>query len=198
MRNAADDQRVRSTRAQLRKAYTALLSEKPVNKVTVAELCDRAGIHRSTFYAHFKDIYDLQSHLEDELFSEFIQTIAHADLSAIKLQDPVPRFMVMLFDFIKRNEDLCQVFLSENSDGRFVMRILMAARESTLEDLGLIYKKASASQLETYFTFMASGCIGLLEFWLRNGLTESAEEMARITNLMTAGGTAFLENPSAS
>lgn len=198
MRNTADDQRVRTTRVQLRKAYTNLLSEKPVNKATVAELCSRAGIHRSTFYAHFKDIYDLQAHLEDELFSEFMQTMAQADLSTVKVRDPVPRFMVMLFDFIKRNEDLCQVFLSEHSDGRFVLRLLMAARESTIVELGRLYKKASASQLEMYFTFMASGCIGLLEHWLRSGLTESAEEMARITNLMTAGGTAFLENPSAS
>ena len=34
-------------------------SEKRVEKVTVTEICQRAGVNRKTFYYHFKDIRDL-------------------------------------------------------------------------------------------------------------------------------------------
>lgn len=32
---------------------------KPIEKVTVTELCEEAGVNRKTFYYHFKDIEDL-------------------------------------------------------------------------------------------------------------------------------------------
>ena len=36
-----------------------LIREKPLNKVTVTEICQASGIKRPTFYYHFKDKYDL-------------------------------------------------------------------------------------------------------------------------------------------
>ena len=65
-----DDRRVRRTRAQLRRALTQLLAEKELRSITVRELTDRADVNRGTFYAHYRDIYDLMEHLENEFFTE--------------------------------------------------------------------------------------------------------------------------------
>ena len=56
---ARSDQRTRLTRMLIRQAFTSLLKEKPVQSISVKELCERAGINRGTFYAHYTDIYDL-------------------------------------------------------------------------------------------------------------------------------------------
>ena len=36
-----------------------LLLKKPLTKITINDIAEDCGIHRMTFYYHFKDIYDL-------------------------------------------------------------------------------------------------------------------------------------------
>lgn len=54
-----------STAKRKERIWTSLLSlleEKPLDEVTVEDICQRADIHRTTFYNHFNDIYDLISY----------------------------------------------------------------------------------------------------------------------------------------
>lgn len=53
------DERTRRTRTRLSNALVALILEKPIDKLTVQEVLDRAGVGRSTFYLHFRDKDDL-------------------------------------------------------------------------------------------------------------------------------------------
>ena len=62
------DRRVRRTKAQLRQALTELLREKDLRSITVRELTERADVNRGTFYAHYKDIYDMLEQCEAQLF----------------------------------------------------------------------------------------------------------------------------------
>jgi len=188
-----NDLRVRNTKKRLRQTFAQLMSEKPLQNITVAELCARAEINRSTFYAHYSDIFDLQKKLENEIFMEFQMTLAQVDLAENFSADKVPIFMVTMFDFLKRNADMCAVFLGPYSDRQFVTNLLDIAKETTMIQYGQIYKKASTHELELFYTFIAYGCIGLLEYWMRNGFAESVEEMAQLSNLMIMQGASFLE-----
>lgn len=188
-----NDLRVVNTKKRLRQTFARLMSEKSIQNITVAELCARAEINRSTFYAHYTDIYDLQQKLEQEIYAEFQATLAQVDLTNSSSQDSVPLFMVTMFGFLKRNADMCAVFLGPHSDRKFVMELLDIAKETTIDQYGRAYKKASAHQLELFYTFIAYGCIGLLEYWMKNGFTESVEEMARLSNQMIMQGASFLE-----
>ena len=53
------DARVRYTLNVLKKSFLSLLEEKPVNKISVKEVCEHAELNRATFYTHFNDCYDL-------------------------------------------------------------------------------------------------------------------------------------------
>ncbi len=55
----------------IRGAFTDLLRQKPIQNITIKELCERAGINRGTFYSHYTDIYDLRDNIEDEMTREF-------------------------------------------------------------------------------------------------------------------------------
>ena len=46
------DARVRYTKMVVKESLMELLRVKPVAKVTVTEICERAGINRATFDAH--------------------------------------------------------------------------------------------------------------------------------------------------
>lgn len=53
------DRRTLKTQRQLKKVFVKLLHDKPIDKITVAELARESDIGRGTFYIHFKDVYDL-------------------------------------------------------------------------------------------------------------------------------------------
>ena len=192
MKSEKNDLRVRTTKKILRQTFARLMAEKPLQNITVAELCNRAKINRSTFYAHYSDIYDLQQMLEQEIYVEFMATLSQVDLASNFSEDQVPVFMLTIFRFLKRNADMCAVFLGPNSDRQFVMKLLNTAKGTTMIQYGQLYKKASAHQLELFYTFIAYGCIGLLEYWMRNGFSESVEEMAQLSNQMIMKGASFL------
>lgn len=59
MKSKGKDYRTRVTKMLIRKAFTDMLKEKPIQSITIKELCETAGINRGTFYSHYSDIYDL-------------------------------------------------------------------------------------------------------------------------------------------
>lgn len=64
------DARVRYTKMVIRNSLLELLRIKPIAKITVTEICERADINRATFYAHYSDPSDLLHSLEAEVIEE--------------------------------------------------------------------------------------------------------------------------------
>jgi AcrR family transcriptional regulator len=66
-------------------ALLALLVERPLEELTVAELCRRAGVNRATFYGHWAD----QRALASEAFTELIDRLAEVTQDELgELDDP--------------------------------------------------------------------------------------------------------------
>lgn len=74
------DRRIRKTEQALRNAFTQLLHEKDFSQITVKELCGRADINKSTFYLHYKDLYDLASRMKRQLLESVYAIIAEYDI----------------------------------------------------------------------------------------------------------------------
>jgi AcrR family transcriptional regulator len=64
------DPRVKRTRELLVRAFNELLEEKGHSGLTVQEIAERATINRATFYAHFRDQYELFDYVISEAFRE--------------------------------------------------------------------------------------------------------------------------------
>ena len=66
------DRRVQRTRRILRDALSTLLQERNWDEIGVQDICERADVGRSTFYAHYADKEDLlQGSLEQ--LRDFLQ-----------------------------------------------------------------------------------------------------------------------------
>lgn len=50
-------------------AFWEIYREKSINKITIKELMDKAGYHRSVFYTYFKDIYDLLEQEQEDKYT---------------------------------------------------------------------------------------------------------------------------------
>ena len=78
------DKRILKTRKCLKDALIGLTAEKPVEKITVKEICERANTGRVTFYTYYQDKYDLLA----ECFWDAQQRIAEAFRTAQKETNP--------------------------------------------------------------------------------------------------------------
>ncbi len=184
------DQRTRLTRMLLRKALTGLLQQKPIQSITIKELCAAAGINRGTFYAHYTDIYDLLSQMEEEMLADF-QDALRPLLDDQEALTPT-KITAGIFNCIKENADLCIVTLGPYGDKKFAARLLALGQEHYFQSYTKNFDGASRAQLEYYYAFVSSGCIGLLEKWLHDGMAASAAQVAQIAESIMLHGISFL------
>ncbi|HCA30580.1 MAG TPA: TetR/AcrR family transcriptional regulator, partial [Ruminococcaceae bacterium] len=66
MRKMKESRKTRYTRMVLQDSLLELMKNKPISKITIKELCETADINRTTFYAHYRDQYDLLRTIEGE------------------------------------------------------------------------------------------------------------------------------------
>ncbi len=85
MERRDQDRRVRRTRKQLQTALAALMWEKDLKDITVRELTELADVNRGTFYAHYKDLYDMRNQVEQELFRQLTEVLSAYDAESIRL-----------------------------------------------------------------------------------------------------------------
>ena len=185
------DRRVRKTRRQLRECLITLLKEKKVQDITVRELTDMADLNRGTFYLHYKDVFDLLEKTEAELQEDFNQLVCKHDAVDLKQRPSV--IFNEIYSLVYDNADLIEILLGENGDLNFVNRLKQLIREKCLKDWMEVFRSGNAAAFDAFFSFIVSGCIGLVQYWLRTGLKETPEQMAKLTEHIITKGIGVLE-----
>ena len=164
------DLRIKKTYRALFEAFTELLEEHRFEDVTVAMLCDRALIRRTTFYKHFRDKNDYFAFYIDELMSGLPQSRGDA-----KHAGDVRTLRHEVFDdamnMILAHEQLMDNILESSMSGMLTSmicdRIAHSIRErvmSTLDEGAL-----APVSLETTSEFIAGGIIRLFTKWWESG-----------------------------
>ena len=181
------DHRTRVSRLLIRRAFMDLLKRKPLQNITVKELCDAAGVNRSTFYAHYTDVGDLLRRIEEEMMAELEQAMAPLLADQEKPFNPV-EISTEIFRCLKENSDLCTVTLSDYGDKAFLLRLINMGRERCMETYLKHYPGVTPRQVEYFYAFASAGCIGLLRKWLDDGMTASAQEIAQMAESLMLQG----------
>lgn len=191
MKKIQNDHRVRVTKMMLRKAFTGLLSKKPIQSISVKELCALANVNRSTFYTHYQDIYALLEEIENDMFFAFQNALE--PLLTANEGNPV-EICMGIFECLKDNSDMCIIMLGDYSDKQFMSKLINLGREKCMETYARHFKNASPKQIDYFYTFVSSGCIALLRQWLEEGMVRSAEEIARTAEKIMSCGIGYLKN----
>lgn len=185
------DRRIRLTNGLIRRAFMTLLSEKPMQSISVKELCDLAGVNRSTFYAHYTDLEDLLRQIEDEMFEEFCDALDTLYQPGGNGLEPVV-VTTGVFQCLKDNFDLCVVTLGPHGDKNFALRLLQRGREYCFQNYARYFKGATRQQVEYCYAFISSGCIGMLGRWLEDGMQMEPAELARMAEGIIQYGYGYL------
>ncbi len=71
-----ENQRIRLSKTMLKNALMTLLRDKPMEKISVYELCAAAQINRTTFYKYYGSPYDLLTDAEGDCFSKLQELLS--------------------------------------------------------------------------------------------------------------------------
>ncbi|MGI6169352.1 MAG: TetR/AcrR family transcriptional regulator [Christensenellales bacterium] len=170
------DRRIRKTQALLRKNLTQLLKEKELKNISVSELTQRADINRSTFYLHYKDIYDLFEQIENEAMEGFMGIITKYRHQGLM---PLTPIMLELFQYISSNADIFIAILN-NKESTFLEKVLETNRPKNKKEWEVLLPTGKEEYYEYYYVFFTSGCIELIRCWFNNGMRESARQIAEL------------------
>lgn len=119
------DIRVQKTRRSITNAFLELRAKKPLEKITVRELCERAEINKSTFYAHFHDVYDLSDQLENKIIQNILHALPHPDCA---VREP-KAFTADLFTAFDTESRRMRILFSGDTSGRMIEKLYAAIGE---------------------------------------------------------------------
>lgn len=96
-------------------ALIYLLEKKDIEYITIKEICNEAGVNRSTFYLHYENINDLveetMNYINEEFMKyfnedtkEFINKIKSSKLEDLKLIEK--KYLTPYLTFIKENKKI--------------------------------------------------------------------------------------------
>lgn len=91
------DIRVEKTQKAIKQAYIELRSQKPLEKITVKELCQLACINKSTFYSHYADIYELSDVVEQEIVNSVLDDLSSSVENVAKSPEVFTREVYLAF-----------------------------------------------------------------------------------------------------
>ncbi len=107
-----------NTAVKMNKALFELLLEKNFQDITVTLICERAAVNRSTFYAHYDNIYDLLEESKKNLFSDFFRVykdiLTVNDIEGLSIEESnfiTARYIVPYLEFIKEHKEFFQVYM---------------------------------------------------------------------------------------
>lgn len=164
----AENRRVRMTKRLMKDALLELLEVKPLEKITVTDVCAAADVNRSSFYAHYQDIHALLRELEDEVLEHI--PVPEGPIGA---DSAFPAALELYFDHVQQNARLFRALILRREDARFDRRLVdavMARNRPLLEGDAGRYA----------YVFFVNGVVGLLREWLGEGCPLSSREMARL------------------
>ncbi len=183
MKEESSNRKVRYTRKVLRDSLVELLITKPISRITITELCKKADINRTTFYAHYKDQFDLLNQVEEETLSSFEDILRkHEDKRGrrelLQLTEEIVSFMA-------DNGNSIQVLLSENGDIRFQKKLFNRFIRMD-QVMNYFSSDEDDRELKEYsYIFVVNGTLGLIQHWLQSDKSVPEAQLAKMLVQLT-------------
>lgn len=158
----------------LAKSLKELSAKEPIEKITIKEITDKAGVIRPTFYNHFQDKYEL---LEWIINTELIEPML--PLISNNMQKEAVLLMLINLEkecaFYSRLIRMDGVITFEDIAHKCVRELFL----KVCEEFGLNKKPKYAWMTPEYVSgyYAQSLCFAITE-WIRNGMTVPPQELA--------------------
>lgn len=162
-------ERTQRTRQALMDAFWALYLTKGIEKITVQEVADGAGVYRSTFYEYFRDVYEVLETIENALLKQF-----ESMRSKTCCVDHLESMVDDVLSFYEQNGARIAHLLSPHGDAAFTAKALRAIKSNFMQSLNL---SPNDIQQDVLFDMISASILALLNYWYANQQQASVREV---------------------
>lgn len=172
--NTKNNRRSQDSVTRLSVAFLELV-EKPVSqRITVRQVCERAGVNRSTFYSHFRDIYDIVENAEavllDELHNELHARCSDGEIS-------IDSFFSAILEHDRKHYFFYAAIVRSDADLPALQRSKAALRRYCEDVIRSQFRNADPVEMEYYTAYFQAGLHEVIHRWIKGGCRESDQQM---------------------
>ncbi len=166
------NQRVRLTKKLLKSSLTELLKTKSIYSISIRELCERAGINRSTFYKYYENQFDLLSEMEHDMLELSMEALSAPANTGFQPLCKICRYL-------EENLQLSRLLINNNVDPKFPEKFfsLPPVQQEINHILGTNHSQAEYEYLSCFLTY---GSYQIIRMWINKENRETPEEMASL------------------
>ncbi|MGG0656946.1 TetR/AcrR family transcriptional regulator [Rummeliibacillus pycnus] len=169
------DPRALRSKRMFKEAVVDILIENPdISKLTVQKIAKRAELNRATFYLHFLDIRDLLKQLVYDIFDDLLLKMSPTlQIDNLNNQEQLITFLDY---FYKHRKILAVLFENPGFNKKmhmFLKDLIVIQRESEYTD---------PTEITLSMDIIASSILGIIMWWLRDGVDFSSEYIAKQIN----------------
>lgn len=194
MKNIKVDRRSEKTKKVIREAFLILITENDISKITIKEISDLADINRKTFYAYYKDKYDLLDEIENEFIEKFVRMIDDFDFQKL-LSNPYEIFC-QLTKLLYHNMGICELFINNDTLGNNLLEKIKNVMTEKL--LTMMTNKVTSNDIFLSYIndFIVAGLISAYTKWFKSDRSISLEELSQELSIIITNGTASIRKIS--
>ncbi len=142
------------TKRMLADSLKELVLEIPLEKITIADICQRNGMNRKSFYYHFRDKYDLLKHIFQ---TEFLQENSLEEAKG-------HNHMYSLCGYLYKNQEFYRHVLRPHQHNYFRQYFYETIQEFVKQSIEMILNWEK--QDEFHIVFLTDGLVGSIEHWI--------------------------------
>lgn len=161
--NTPNNKRRKESMERIEKVFVELLQTKELDDISVSDICKRAGLNRTTFYANYTDIYGLADTIRDKLESNMANLYEYEISQGVNSNN-----FLKLFQHIRDNQVFYRTYFRLGYDNTYKI---------ITYDSDQAHEYFQGKFIEYHMEFFKSGITKIIKMWLQNGCSESPEEI---------------------
>lgn len=173
--NKKNNKQFQDSDVRMKKAMLELMNTMPFDKITVRLICGKAGVNRSTFYAHYADIYDMIEQMETNLHQSLLANYPASEKTIPLSTESFHTFL----KFIREHKYFYRVALKARRE--FPLKQgLETLWDEIIRPFSLKAGVTSENEMMYYFVGFQAGFTMILKRWVEQDCAQSEEKIAQI------------------
>lgn len=179
-----------ATAARMDEAFLELIEQKDFAYITVKEICEKAGVNRSTFYLHYETVGDLLAESAQYIIDQFVASMPHDTVDFLEklpnrpleeLYLITPEYLTPYLTYIKEHHRIFKATVEQAS----ALQMTVAYEKLNRYVLTPILKRFQVSPDDQKYVmqFHIAGLMAIINEWLKDNCKDSIEHIVSVIQL---------------
>ncbi|TSB47445.1 TetR/AcrR family transcriptional regulator [Alkalicoccobacillus porphyridii] len=169
------DRRIKKSQRAIEASLIKLMNQKSFEDITIHEIAEEADVSRGTIYLNYEDKYHILHKCMDAELNKLIESCTPNQSSLHEAGQQA--LLLQTLEYIKSNSDIFIMLLETKGVETFREKLLTLLKENMFIEVKLEGINQGMDR-EIFAQFWTVAVIGVIEWWIKNSLEYSSEDIA--------------------